>query len=131
MDTSEILSHPRYGKDPMFLFVELLVVDTIEGLSSETAAWIAQIIRTDLAGWREKVKTISSLSPTFEVAVLDLWFRNSRITADRGDVLTPRDFSVLFVDKYYEEGSQIDVWGPGALAQARERIASEQMSRHQ
>ncbi len=115
----------------MFLFVELLVVDTVEGLSSETANWIAQTIRADLAEWRKKVKAISNLSPTFEVAVLDLWFRNSRIAADRGDLLTARDFSILFVDKYYEESSHVDVWGPGALAQARERIASEQRSRSQ
>jgi hypothetical protein len=67
---------------------------------------------------------LATLSETFEVAVLDLWYRNSKIAADRGEILLVRDFAELFVDNCFLDDSQIDVWGPGALEAARARIAA-------
>jgi hypothetical protein len=110
----------------MYFFVEQLVVDTVQGLPEEHQQFIAQTIQTDLNGWRRKVKEISTLSDTFEVAVLDLWYRNSKIAADRGDSLDAHDFAQLFVDNYFVDDSQIDVWGSGALEAARARVAAAQ-----
>jgi len=110
----------------MYFFVEQLVVDTVQGLPQEHQQFIAQTIQTDLTGWRRKVKEISTLSETFEVAVLDLWYRNSRIAAGRGDSLNAHDFAQLFVDNYFVDDSQIDVWAPGALEAAKERVAAAQ-----
>jgi hypothetical protein len=122
--THPLLQHPRYRDNPVYYFVECLVVDIIEGLPRELQESIAQTIRTDLDGWRRKIKEISSLSETFEVAVLDLWYRNSKIASDQGDPISARDFAVLFVDNYFLEDSQIDVWGPGALETALAQIAA-------
>jgi hypothetical protein len=126
MHPREIRSHPRYRDDPVFYFVEQVVVDTIEGLPMEQQQRIAETIEVDVSGWRAKVKELAVLSDTFEIAVLDLWYRNSRIAAERGDALTAHDFSLLFVDNYYLDDSQIDVWGPGALESAKSRVAEAQ-----
>jgi len=126
MHRREIRSEPRYRDDPVFYFVEQVVVDTIEGLPLEQQQQIAETIETDVQGWRAKIKELAVLSDTFEIAVLDLWYRNSRIAAERGDTLTAHDFSLLFVDNYYLDDSQVDVWGPGALESAKARIAEAQ-----
>ena len=110
----------------MYFFVEQLVIDTIQGLPQEHQQFIAQTIQTDLKGWRRKVKDVSTLTETFEVAVLDLWYRNSKIAADRGDSLNAHEFAQLFVDNYFVDNSQVDVWGPGALEAAKERVAAAQ-----
>jgi hypothetical protein len=122
--THPLLQHPRYKDNPVYYFVERLVIDTVEGLPPELQDEIAQTIRTDMNGWRRKVKELATLSETFEVAVLDLWYRNSKIAADRGEILSARDFAELFVDNYFLDDSQIDVWGPGALEAAKARIAA-------
>jgi hypothetical protein len=122
--THPLLQHPRYKDNPVYYFVERLVIDTIEGLPLELQDEIAQTIRTDVKGWRGAVKELATLSETFEVAVLDLWYRNSKIAADRGEILLARDFAELFVDNYFLDDSQIDVWGPGALEAAKARIAA-------
>ena len=122
--THPLLRHPRYRDNPVYYFVERLVIDTIEGLPAELQDEIAQTIRADRVGWREKVKELATLSETFEVAVLDLWYRNSQIAADQGEALSAHDFALLFVDNYFLDDSQIDVWGPGALEAAKARIAA-------
>jgi hypothetical protein len=122
--THPLLQHPRYKDNPVYYFVERLVIDTIEGLPLDLQDEIAQTIRTDVKGWRGEVKELATLSETFEVAVLDLWYRNSKIAADRGEILLARDFAELFVDNYFLDDSQIDVWGPGALEAAKARIAA-------
>jgi hypothetical protein len=122
--THPLLQHPRYRDNPIYYFVERVVIDTIERLPLELQDEIAQMIRTDVPGWRAKVKEMATLSETFEVAVLDLWYRNSQIAAERGELLSARDFAELFVDNYFLDDSQIDVWGPGALDAAKARIAA-------
>jgi hypothetical protein len=130
--THPLLQHLRYKDNPVYYFVERLVIDTIEGLPAELQDEIAQTIRTDMNGWRGKVKELATLSDTFEVAVLDLWYRNSKIAADRGEILSARAFAELFVDNYFLDDSQIDVWGPEALEAAKARIAAaESLSKGQ
>jgi hypothetical protein len=122
--THPLLQHPRYKDNPIYYFVERLVFDTIESLPQELQDEIAQTIRADTKGWRGTVKELATLSETFEVAVLDLWYRNSKIAADRGEILSSHDFAQFFVDNYFLDDSQIDVWGPGALEAAKARIAA-------
>ena len=124
MHPREILEIPRYGDDPVFFFVEQLVIDVIEGIPQEMQEWIAGILKTDAQNWRAKIKGMSNLSATFEIAVLDLWYRNVEILARRGELLKASDFAQLFADNYFAQGSQIDVWGPGALEDAKIRIAA-------
>jgi hypothetical protein len=129
--THPLLEHPRYRDNPVYYFVERLVIDTIERLPVELQDEIAETIRTDRDGWRGKVKELATLSDTFEVAVLDLWYRNAAIVTEQGDTLSVHDFALLFVDNYFLDDSQIDVWGPGALEAAKSRIAATQVGRGQ
>lgn len=86
MHPQELLEIPRYRDNPVYFFVEQLVIDTIEGIPPELQEWIAQIVRTDVSHWRDRIKEVSTLSETFEIAVLDLWYRNSEIAARRPSV---------------------------------------------
>jgi hypothetical protein len=122
----EVFEIARYRDNPVYFFVEQLVIDTIEGIPLEMQEWIAQIVRTDVDHWRAKIKEVATLSDTFELAVLDLWYRNTEIAASRGELLSASDFACLFADHYFAEGSQVDLWEPGALEEAKSRIAAAQ-----
>ena len=116
------LSDPRYRENISYLFVELLVIDTIAPLDDEMTQWVTSTLRCGRDDWRDMIKRIAHLSPTFEVAVLDLWYRNSAIAREQGEQLRPADYARLFVDNYNAPNSLVDVWGPGALEDAWARI---------
>ena len=122
----DILSDPRYAANPSDYFFELFVIDTIKPLPPEEQERIAATIEAQSDSWRDKVKNILKLNDTIEVAILDLWYRNSEIAKEKKERYPVAIFARDFVDHYWEDNSQIDVWGPGALeaAQARIKLAS-------
>ena len=62
------------------------------------------------------------LSNTIDIAILDLWYSNQDLAAQRGIEYSPMMFAQEFTDQYQKEGSKVDVWPPGALEKARARI---------
>jgi hypothetical protein len=86
--------------------------------------WIAQVSKCAVDEWRATTKVNLTLSDTIEIAILDLWYRNREIARAQGVELDPRSFSVHFVDYYYKDDSKVDQWGPGALEDAKVRIAA-------
>ena len=63
------------------------------------------------------------LSETFNIAVLDLWIKNSRAASAEGIMYEPRTFAQDFVDHYFANDSQVDVWTDESLVNARHRVA--------
>jgi hypothetical protein len=122
MNNYGIPSDPHYAENPADYFFELFVIDTIEPLPREQADWVATTIKADKEQWRVKIKSILTLSDTIEIAILDLWYRNSEIARSKGMEYTITSFAQDFVDNYWAEGSLVDVWAPGALEDAEERI---------
>ena len=135
MDARDIFDHPRYRDNPSDLFFELFVVDTIAPIDPELAEWIASASKCSIGEWRATTKRKLTLSDTIEIAILDLWYRNRKIARDQGIELDPQSFSVHFVDHYYDDGSQVDQWAPGALEDAKARVdayrANERASRNE
>ena len=120
-------SDPRYTNKAMLLLFEALVLDTLGCLPADDRAAIEQMplqrmFGTTASEWRTVVAETLHLSPTFEVAVLDLWYRNSDEAQQKGVSYEPRSFAREFVDHYLEPGSRVDVWTDDALASAQERI---------
>jgi hypothetical protein len=106
------------------------VLDVIGHLTPEKdrgvesmAPELQRALRTTASTWRGIVAEALHLSDTIDVAILDLWYRNSDIVRDRGDSLAPEVYARMFVEQYSKEGSQVDVWEGNALERAKERIA--------
>jgi hypothetical protein len=79
--------------------------------------------KTRATEWRGAVAEMLQLSDTIRIAILDLWYRNQGIGRQQGIEYDPVQFSMDFVDHYYEDGSRVDVWEGDALREAKERIA--------
>jgi hypothetical protein len=125
-DDPDIFALPRYRENPEVLFIELYVTDTVSPLPDFAVEWIADRLRCTRDNWRDVIRKASRLSETFDIAVLDLWYRNSAIALAQGFELDPRDYAKMFADNWYAPNSQIDVWGPGALEDAIERVEAAQ-----
>jgi hypothetical protein len=117
-----IFDTPRYQSNPSDLFFDHFVLDVIGALPAGTSERLDAALETSSGGWRQKTKEIVNLSDTIEIAILDLWYRNSEVLRDRGEIYEPYHFAVNFVDNYFADESQVDQWHGNALAAARERV---------
>ncbi len=119
-----IFEIPRYKENPIYLFFEAYILDTIGkrppemDLDDMDVAGMFDL--KEPMGWKDAVKVVLNLSDTIDTAILDLWYRNRKHYDD------PRHFAINFVDEYYRDNSLVDVWPPGALDAAKERIARVQ-----
>ncbi|WP_413701981.1 hypothetical protein ACLKMH_10910 [Psychromonas sp. KJ10-10] len=74
--------------------------------------------------WRAFIKKQLDLSSTLEVAIWDLWIRNSVNAKHNGWNYHPWHFAQNFIDNYFIEGSKVDVWEGDSLNLAKQRIAT-------
>ena len=72
--------------------------------------------------WQQYVVKTSHLSDTIEVAIWDLWIRNSANARAKGWEYHPWHYAQNFADNFFAEGSRVDVWEGNALKEARKRI---------
>jgi hypothetical protein len=73
--------HPRYGKQPINLLIEALVLDVIGHLLAAKrqaleAMNLQKVFNTRASEWRAVLRETLHRSDTIEVAILDLWYRN-------------------------------------------------------
>jgi len=123
------LSNPRYAKNPIAFFFESYILDVIGHLPPERSEKIQsmnlqKVFQTGAREWREVVRETLHLSNTIDIAILDLWYTNQDLAAQRRVEYTPLAFAQDFSDEYEKDGSKVDVWPPGALASAQARIAA-------
>jgi len=123
------LEHPRYKQNPIYLFFESFVLDTIGHLPDDRSRAIQamnlqRVFKTSAVEWHAVLRETLHLSETIEIAILDLWYRNQDIARGKGVTYSPEQFAVNFTDEYMKDGSQVDVWPPGALEAAKQRIAA-------
>jgi hypothetical protein len=124
-----LLSNPRYSKNPMAFFFESYVLDVIGHLPPARSEAIQSmnlqnVFKTEAREWRAVVRETLHLSNTVNVAILDLWYTNQDLAAQRKVEYTPLAFAQDFTDEYQKDGSIVDVWPAGALAAAQARIAA-------
>ena len=123
------LEQPRYKQNPIYLLFESFVLDTIGYLPRERSIGIQsmnlqKVFKTTAVEWHAVLRETLHMSETIDIAILDLWYRNQDIAGAKGITYSPEQFAVNFTDEYMKEGSQVDVWPPGALEAAKRRIAA-------
>lgn len=121
----------RYRKAPINLFFEALILDVLGQLPPERDAQIEAMsihlqLNTRATTWRNAVRESLHLSETIDIAILDIWHTNQAALPKSSEGYSPEDYARDFADKYFEEGSKIDVWPGDALQQAKWRIAKYQ-----
>jgi hypothetical protein len=121
-----IFDIPRYKENPSDIFFDHFVMDVIGMLPPEMSDKLDTALSTSGGNWRQKTKELINLSGTIEIAILDLWYRNSAALEARGELYDPYHFAVNFVDAYFADDSQVDVWPGNALEAAKSRIREAQ-----
>ena len=121
---------PYYKEErPLDFFFEMHVSDIIDELPKESIQALdvfsekhPTFFESTNGSWKEYVITQCHLSETFEIAVWDLWIRNTANAKENGWTFHPRHFSQVLMEKYFEDGSKVDVWEGSSLQEAKQRI---------
>jgi hypothetical protein len=128
-DFLKILAPYFKEERPLDLFFELFIIDVTGNLPQKTKEIINQFsqkhpkfFEETKGNWLEFVKLKLNLSNTIEVAILDLWYRNSENAKKAGWVYHPWHYAMNFSENYLAEGSKIDIWEGNQLEMAKERI---------
>lgn len=124
-----IFDIPRYKENPSDIFFDHFVMDVIGMLPPGMSEKLDAALSTSEGNWRQKTKETVNLSDTIEIAILDLWYRNSAVLEARGEFYDPYHFAVNFVDAYFADDSQVDVWPGNSLEAAQRRVREAQLSR--
>ena len=117
----------RYKEKPAYILFENYILDTLGLIDAEKrsrlqALDIQRRFGTKAYVWREAVHEFLGLSDTIDIAILDLWHKNSDIAQEKGVEYSPEDFARNFVDEFYREGSKVDIWPDDALQLASQRV---------
>ena len=124
-DYGSWLDDPRYQENPIYLFLELYVVDVLGRLPAEEDDWVeslnlGEVFETGATEWREVVEEVLDLSDTIDVAIWHFWVRN------RGDYYDSHDGYAAcaqdFTDQYMEDDGTVDVWTKESYADAVREI---------
>ena len=123
----DLLEHPRYKDRPMYLFFEKYITEVVGELPPEKSDIIQNMRLDEVFGveaetWQDVVRQALRLSPTLDIAIVDRWFDYLEEAADAGREPEADGFARQFVDAYFADNSDIDVWADGELDAAIERI---------
>jgi hypothetical protein len=121
------LDHPRYKANPIYLILECYIEDTIGHLPEIKSKTLQdmnlqKVFKTKASDWKAVIRETLRLSNNIDIAILDLWYLNREQFEDDNGKPNSYLFSQVFTDDYMADGSQVDVWPPGALDDAKERI---------
>ena len=114
---------------PLDYFFEMYVVDVIDELPEGTSHALAEFsakhptfFEKHGGDWRKYVVAESHLSNTIEIAIWDLWIRNSANAERDGWKYHPWHYAQNFTDNYLADDSRVDVWEGNSLEEAKKRI---------
>ena len=114
---------------PLEFFFEMYVVDVLDKLPKDTLTALAEfsakhptLFANHNGDWRQFVVKESHLSDTIEIAIWDLWIRNSATAKRDGWEAHPWFYAKLFSQNFLADGSRVDVWEGNALQEAKQRI---------
>ncbi len=130
-----VLAPYHHDQRPLDLFFEFLIVDIIGLLPQSTNAAIRQLVAKHPAffastggNWRRGIRADMYLSDTIDIAILDLWYRNSASAAASGWSYHPWHFAQNFLDNYLADNRLVDVWDGDSLQEAKARIQAARSS---
>ena len=116
------------------VFFKAFILDTLKELPEEKNAMIEEmnldkVFSTDFGNWKKTIKKVLNLSDTIEIAIKDLWLRNSEIAKNDGTEFNEENFADLFIENYYVEDSKVDIWeSESDLNNAKKRIAESTLA---
>ena len=116
------------------VFFKAFILDTLKELPTEKSDLIRNmnldnIFSTDFNDWKKTIKKVLNLSDTIEIAIKDLWLRNSEIAKKDRTELNADQFADLFIENYYVENSKVDIWeSESDLNNAKKRIAESNLA---
>ncbi|WP_116769390.1 hypothetical protein [Maribacter litoralis] len=116
------------------VFFKAFILDTLKELPTEKSDLIGNmnldnVFSTDFNDWKKTIKKVLNLSDTIEIAIKDLWLRNSEIAKNDGTELNADQFADLFIENYYLENSKVDIWeSESNLNNAKKRIAESNLA---
>ena len=116
------------------VFFKAFILDTLKELPEEKNTMIEEmnldkVFSTDFGNWKKTIKKVLNLSDTIEIAIKDLWLRNSEIAKNDGTELNADQFADLFIENYYAENSKVDIWeNESDLNNAKNRIAESNLA---
>ncbi|APY06848.1 hypothetical protein BWZ20_00600 [Winogradskyella sp. J14-2] len=116
------------------VFFKAFILDTLKELPTEKSDLIGNmnldnVFSTDFNDWKKTIKKVLNLSDTIEIAIKDLWLRNSEIAKNDGTELNADKFSDLFIENYYVENSKVVIWeSESDLNNAKKRIAESNLA---
>ena len=127
---------PKTPKTDMNInvFFKAFILDTLKELPTEKNDLIEKmnldkIFSTDFNDWKKTIKKVLNLSDTIEIAIKDLWLRNSEISKNDGTELNADQFADLFIENYFVENSKVDIWeNESDFNNAKNRIAESNLS---
>ena len=125
------LDHPRYKANPIYLIFECYIEDTIGHLPEVKSKTLKEmnlqkVFKTKSTDWKAVIRETLRLSDTIDIAIQDLWYQNREDFMDNKGQFDTYLFSQVFTDQFMEDGSMLDVWPPGELDAAKERIRCAQ-----
>ncbi|OYP34322.1 hypothetical protein [Rhodopirellula sp. MGV] len=125
----KVLAPYYHEQRPLDFFFEMYIANVIEQLPNETLTALDDFsakhptyFENHDGDWRQFVRKELHLSETIEVAIWDLWIRNSAKAKDDGRQYHPWYYAQNFADNFFAEGSRVDAWDGKALEEARERV---------
>ena len=121
---------PYYQADrPLDYFFELYIISVLEKLPNESQVALQKFnkkhpsfFESTNGNWIAYVREQLHLSNTIDVAIWDLWVRNSVNVKNNGWAYHPWHFAQNFLDNYFAEDSKVDVWEGNSLELAKQRI---------
>lgn len=125
---------PYYQENrPIDYFFELYIVDVLDQLPLYTKNALSEFshkhptfFKSTNGNWQNYVKQSLQLSETIDIAIWDLWIRNSQVAERDGWVYHPWHYAQNFSDNYFIEGSKVDIWLGDSLQEAKKRILAYQ-----
>jgi hypothetical protein len=121
---------PYYeAKRPLDYFFELYIISTLNKLPKETEVALKayndkhpSFFQSTNGDWKAYIKKQLHLSDTIEIAIWDLWVRNSVNAKNSGWNYQPWHYAENFIDNYFAEDSKVDIWDGNSLELAKQRI---------
>ena len=120
---------PQFRNSPMYKLFFCFILDTLKELPKEQikkieAMNIQKAFNLETSDWREVIKHSMHLSDTIEIAIQDLWLKNSKTSYEKKIELGSNEFTALFIENFLREDSEIDIWkDEESLLQAKKRIS--------
>ena len=128
----DLLQDPRYKDTPVYLFFEKYILNVIGNLPADKQEILKninlqEIFNTQSSNWRDAVREVLHLSSTIDIAIIYQWHVYLEKMHAENQEPDAQVFSLSFVDSYFSEDSDIDVWTEESLMQAKEYIQENQL----